>query len=105
MRTVTFLAGLSVIVAPAAAQDIPRAPNVCSAFAKPTGPLNSEEYNRGLGGYFGLNDDFHDDLSDPLDLPGEVISTLTREMAQDGVPGVTLLQDLAGLNCEHPYGN
>ena len=103
MRIMTTLIALAVS-ASAAAQDIPPAPNACSAFAKPTGPLNSEEYNRGFGGATGLNDDFHDHLADPLDVPGAVISSITREMAQDGEPGVTLLKDFVGLNCEYPYG-
>ena len=104
MRTMIILVALS-ITASAGAQNLPHAPSVCSAVAKPTGPLNSEEYNRGFGGATGLNDDFHDDLSDPLDLPGAVISTLTHEQAQDGQPGMTLLKDFVGLNCEHPYGD
>ena len=102
MRTMITLVALS-ISASAAAQGAPHAPNACSAFAKPIGPLNSEDYNRGFGRATGLNDDFHDDLSDPLDVPGAVISSLTREMAQDGEPGVTLLKDVVGLNCEGPY--
>ena len=102
MRILTTLVALAVS-ASAAAQNNTHAPNACSAFAKPTGPLNSEDYNRGFGGATGLNDDFHDDFADPLDVPGAVISILTREMAQDGEPGVTLLKDFVGLNCEEPY--
>lgn len=104
MRIVITIIALAVS-ASAAAQVIPTGSNACAVFAKPTGPLNSEDYNRGFGRATGLNDDFHDDFADPLDVPGAVINSLTLEQAQDGQPGVTLLKDIVGLNCDASSGD
>jgi len=72
----------------------------CTPDGPPTKPVNSEDYNPGYGGSAGLNDDFHDDLSDPLDAPGTVISVYTRDAAQDEIHGgVHLLRDLIGNDC------
>ena len=75
----------------------------CSGAAPPTRPVNSEDFNPGLGGELGLNDDFHDDIAEPFDEPGRVISTLTRELARDDERGgINLLRPIVGLDCSAP---
>jgi hypothetical protein len=96
MRTALLLSAVA-IATPLSAQ---AAPNACSAFAPPERPVNSEDFNPGLGGELGLNDDFHDDIWEPFDEPGVVISTLTRELAQDDEAGaINLVPQIAGLDC------
>ena len=97
MRMAFLLASALLLAAPVPAQ---AAPNVCPPAGPPEKPVNSEDFNPGLGGAIGLNDDFHDDIDDPFDHPGAVISTLTRELAQDDQPGaINLLPPIAGRDC------
>ena len=97
MRISLLLSSILLVAASVPAQ---AAPNACSTAAPPEKPVNSEDFNAGLGGEIGLNDDFHDDIWEPFDEPGVVISTLTRELAQDGEPGaIDLVPQVAGLDC------
>jgi len=74
-------------------------PGVCRPTA-PGKPVNTEDFNPGLGGELGLNDDFHDDIDEPFDDPGGVISEFSRGLAQDGEPGgVQVLKDIVGNDC------
>ena len=99
MRVSLFLCALVV------ATPMPAHANAqsCAGAAPPTRPVNSEDFNPGLGGELGLNDDFHDDIVEPFDDPGFVISTLTRERAKDEERGgINLLRPIVGLDCSAP---
>jgi len=76
------------------------APNLCPPSGPPEKPVNSEDFNPGLGGEIGLNDDFHDDIDEPFDHPGAVISMFTRQLAQDDEPGaINLVPQIVGRDC------
>jgi len=96
MRTALLLSA-ALIASPFSAQ---AAPNACSASAPPEKPVNTEDFNPGLGGELGLNDDFHDDIWEPFDEPGVIISIFTRELAQDDERGaINLVPEIVGLDC------
>jgi hypothetical protein len=95
-RTAILLTSVLLAATPLAAAPA----DVCRPAGPPQKPVNSEDFNPGLGGAIGLNDDFHDDLEDPFDHPGAVISDLSRTFAQDDEPGgVHILKDVAGRDC------
>jgi hypothetical protein len=82
---------LEVLIAAALASS--QAQDQCHG--QPSAPPFDEygHYVPGLGRSTGLNDDFHDELADPLDHPGDVISVI----AQGGE--IQQLTSFVGLDC------
>jgi hypothetical protein len=101
MRLV-FLSLASIGLLTTASAPLAAAPpeDVCSPAGPPERPVNSEDNNPGLGRELGLNDDFFDDIEEPFDDPGAVISEFSRTLAQDDEPGgVHVLKDFVGRDC------
>jgi hypothetical protein len=82
-----------LIAAAGASMAAPHTPDTCHG--QPEAPPFTEygHYVPGLGRATGRNDDFHDDLEDPLDVPGRVLSGAARggEIQQ--------LTSFVGLDC------
>ena len=97
MRIALLLSSALLLGAPVSVQ---AAGNACPPAGPPEQPVTSEDLNPGLGGEIGLNDDFHDDIWEPFDQPGVVISTYTRELAQDDQKGaIDLVPQVVGRDC------
>lgn len=84
---------LNLLIFSAAASLNPSPHDVChgNPVSPPVGQFG--HYVPGFGRVTGLNDDFHDDIEDPGDVPGSVISVVAR----DG--GIQLLPANVGADC------